>query len=79
MEFSKEKCAMLIIKRGIKQIMEGTELTNLKRTRRVVEKEKYKSLGITESGQKRKQEKRTPDEREDLAKPSSTVEISSKE
>ena len=46
MEFDIEKCAMLIMKSGKRQITEGIELPNQERTRTLVEKETYKYLGI---------------------------------
>ena len=48
MEFGIEKCAMLIMKSGKRQITEGTELPNQERNRTLGEKEDYKYLVILE-------------------------------
>ena len=42
MEFSIEKCAMLIMKHGHRQIMERMELPSEERIRMLAEKENYK-------------------------------------
>ena len=46
MEFGIEKCAMLAIKSGKRQITEGVELPNQVVIRTLGEKETYKYLGI---------------------------------
>ena len=46
MEFSIENCAMLIMKSGKRQMMEGIELPNQEKIRTLGEKETYKYLGI---------------------------------
>ena len=48
MEFGIEKCAILIMKSGKRQIMEGMELLNQERIRTLREKENYKFLRILE-------------------------------
>ena len=50
MEFGIEKCAMLIMKNGKRQITVGIELSNQERIRTLGEKENYKNLGILEPG-----------------------------
>ena len=47
-EFVIEKWAMLIMKSGKRQIIEGTELSNQERIRTLGEKENYRYLGILE-------------------------------
>ena len=42
MEFGREKCTILIMKSGKRQIMEGIELPNQKRIRTLGQKENYK-------------------------------------
>ena len=49
MEFSIEKCAMIIIKSGKRETMEGRELSNKERIRILGEKENDKYSGIMES------------------------------
>ena len=46
MEFSKEKCAILIMKNGKRQTLEEIELPNLERVGTLEEKENYKYLEI---------------------------------
>ena len=46
MEFGREKCAILIMKSGKRQIMEEIELTNQEKIRTFGEKETYKYLVI---------------------------------
>ena len=61
MEF--KKCAMLIIKKGKKEIMERIELPNQERIRTLEEKENYNHLGIFETDaikQVDRKEKRVP-------------------
>ena len=48
MEFGREKCAMLIMRSGKQQIMEGIELPNQENIRTFREQETYKYLGILE-------------------------------
>ena len=54
MESGIEKCAMLIIKSGKRQITIETELPNQDRMRMLGKKETYKYLGILEADTKRK-------------------------
>ena len=49
MEFVVEKCAMLIMRSGKRQMTEGIELPNQERIRTLGEKETYKYLGILEA------------------------------
>ena len=49
MEFGMEKCTKLIMKRGKREIIEGTELPNQESIRTLEEKNNYKYLGILES------------------------------
>ena len=49
MEFGIEKCAMLVIKKGKKEITEGIELPSQEKIRSLGEKENYKYLGILEA------------------------------
>ena len=49
MEFGIEKCAMLIMKNGKRQITEGTELPNQERIKTLGEKENHKYFGILEA------------------------------
>ena len=49
MEFSIEKCAMLIMRSGKRQITEGIEMPNQERIRMLGGKETYKCLGILET------------------------------
>ena len=46
MEFSIEKCAMLIMKSGNRHMTEGMELPNREKIRTLGEEETYKYLGI---------------------------------
>ena len=48
-EFSIEKCSVLIMKRGKRRMMEGMELPNQEKIRTLGEKETYKYLGILET------------------------------
>ena len=48
MEFDIEKCAMLIMKSGERQITEEVELPNKERIRMLREKKNYKFLRILE-------------------------------
>ena len=48
MEFGMEKCAMLIMKSGKRETMEGIEVPIQERIRMFGEKENYKNLGILE-------------------------------
>ena len=45
MEFGIEKCAMLVMKNGKKEITEGIELPSQEKIRTLGEKENYKYLG----------------------------------
>ena len=49
MEFGIEKWAMLMMKNGKRQIMEGIEQPNQEKIRTLGEKETYKYLGILEA------------------------------
>ena len=49
MEFGIEKCAMLIMKSGKREITEGTEVSNQERIRTLREKENYNYLGKLEA------------------------------
>ena len=55
MEFSIEKCAMLVIKSGKRHMTEGVELSN-KVIRTLRKKETYKLLGILEDDTIKQQE-----------------------
>ena len=48
MECGIEKCIMLIIKIGKRQMTEGIELLNQEKNRTLAEKETYKYLGVLE-------------------------------
>ena len=50
MEYSIEKCVILIMKSGKRQMKEGIELPNQEEIRTLGEKETYKYLGILETG-----------------------------
>ena len=50
MEFSKEKCAMLVMKSGKWHLTDGMELPNQDKIRTFGENETYKYLGILEAG-----------------------------
>ena len=50
MEFAIKKCAILIMKEGKREIMEGIALSNHECTGALWEKENYKYLGILEEG-----------------------------
>ena len=85
MEFGLEKCAMLRIRGGKRQITEGIELTNQERIR-TLEEENYKNFGILETDSTEQVEMKgkkkgmsTFGKRENFSKPSSAVEISSNE
>ena len=49
MEFGKEKCAMLVIKRGKRHMTDGMELPNHEKIRTFGENETNKYLGILEA------------------------------
>ena len=49
MEFSIEKCAMLVMKSGKRHITDGMELPNQDKVRTLAENETYKYLGILEA------------------------------
>ena len=49
MEFGIEKCAMLIMRSGKWQMMEGIELLNQEKIRTLGDKETYKYFGILEA------------------------------
>ena len=49
MEFGKEKCAMLIMKSGRRQMTEVIEQPNKRKIRTLGEKETYKHFGILEA------------------------------
>ena len=49
MEFGIKKCAMLVMKKGKKEITEGIELPSQDKIRKLEEKENYKYLGILEA------------------------------
>ena len=49
MEFSIEKCTMLVIKSGKRQLTDGTELPNKDKIKTLAENETYKYLGILET------------------------------
>ena len=85
-EFGIEKCAMQIMRCGKWQMMEGIELPNQEKIRRLGEKETYKILGILEAdtikqaGMKEKKnlKKSISGEQENYSKPNYIVEISLK-
>ena len=86
MEFGIERCAMLIMKSGKWQKVEGIELPNKDTIRTLGEKETYKYLGILEADiikqaeMKEKSEKNNiSGERESYSKPNYIAEITSKE
>ena len=49
MEFSIEKCAMLVMKNGKQHLTDGMELPNQDKIRTLIDKETYKYLGILEA------------------------------
>ena len=49
MEFGIEKCAMLVMKSGKRQLTDGMELPNKDKIKTLVENETYKYLGILEA------------------------------
>ena len=49
MEFVIEKCAMLIMKSGIRHMMEGVDLPNQEKVKTLGEKETYKYLRILDA------------------------------
>ena len=49
MEFGIEKCALLVMKSGKRQLNEGIELSNQDKIRTLAENETYKCLGILEA------------------------------
>ena len=49
MEFDREKCAMLLIKRGKQHLIDGIELPNQDKITTLRDKETYKYLGILEA------------------------------
>ena len=49
MEFGLEKCFVLIMKSGKRQIIEGIDVPNQERIRTLGKKENYKYLGILEA------------------------------
>ena len=50
MEFGIEKCAMLVIKRGERKLMNGIQLLNQDTIKSLDQNESYKYLGILEAG-----------------------------
>ena len=83
MEFGTEKCAMLIMKRGKRQMTEGIEMLKQEKIRTLGEKKNYKYSVILKADIKQKEmknkEKIISDERENFSKRSCAAEISSKE
>ena len=49
MEIDIEKCAMLVMKSGKRQLTDGMELPNQDKIRKLAENETYKYLGILEA------------------------------
>ena len=49
MEFSIEKCAMLVMKSGKRHLTDGIDLPNQDKIRTLAENETYKYLGILEA------------------------------
>ena len=49
MEFGIEKCAMVVMKSGIRHLTDGMELPNQDKNRTLAENETYKYLGILEA------------------------------
>ena len=49
MEFGIEKCAMLVMKSGKRQLIDGMELPNEDKIRTLAENQTYKYLGILEA------------------------------
>ena len=58
MEFGIEKCAMLVMKSGKRQITEGKELPNKEKLRTLRKKETFKYLGILEADTIKQEEKK---------------------
>ena len=85
MEFYIEKCAMLLMKSGKRQITEGIEVPNQERTKLLGEKEKHKHQEVFEVDtikqvkKKKNKEKRSSDKWKKFLKPSSAAEILLKE
>ena len=79
MKFGREKCAMLIMRIGKRQIMEGKELPNQERIRTLGGKRNQQVLGILEADKQVEMKERIQkDERENFLKPSSAARNSSK-
>ena len=64
MEFDVEKCAMLIMKSGKRQMAEGLEQLSQGKSRTLGEQENYKYLGLFEANTIKSKKKNTPGERE---------------
>ena len=85
-EFGIGKCAMLIMRSGKRQMMEGIELPNQEKMRTIGEKETYEYLGVRGSGhhqtrgdERKKWKKCISGERESYLKPNYVVEISQRD
>ena len=57
MKFGIEKCAMLVIKRGERKLMDGIQLSNQDTIKSLDENESYKYLGIKQAEMKGKVKK----------------------
>ena len=80
MDFGIEKCDMLIMTCGKRQITEGIELPNQERIRTLGEKENYKYLGILETDTTSQDDrKNNKNRRESFSKLNSAAGISLKE
>ena len=82
MEFSIEKCVMLIMKNGKRYMTDRMELPNHDKIRTLGEEETYKYLGILETNKwkwKTKFKKNIPEELENYSRQNSLAETSSKE
>ena len=85
MEFGIEKCAMLVMKSGKRQLTDGMELPNKDKIKTRAENETYKYLGILEADTikqakgNKKFKKNTPGELENYSRQNSIAEILSKE
>ena len=85
MEFGIEKCTMLVMKSGKRQLTDGMELSNKDKIKTLVENEIYKYLGILEADtikqveMKEKIRKNISGELENYSRQNSIAEILSNE
>ena len=68
MEFDIEKCAMLKMKRGEKELAEGLETQNQESIRILREKKNYKIGNTGSSEDERKNKKRVPQTKEEASR-----------